>query len=335
MLFLLQKPSKYVILIIYIEQTTYSQLKGVLTSMKIFFNKMLCIIVSLTFILSAIPVFESKAAVSTITGGYDSQSTAYNWGSYELAKTAQITLSSGQNDMWVKFTLPKQNRIYLGCSYSDEYEGMYVELYNSTSTTASIKKNSPDDIYNADTNKPFLALNCDNLTSSTQTYYAHVSRGTCTYTGNMIFTYSLNTRIKSGNGTFSFSGTAINSGNSALSLSGMDSSVLSLNLTNNVTIPPNAITTSVSTTSSLSPSQANIHHMILPSSASSSWYTATAAYPTDGSYNISVTDNYTARQIWQFKYNALGSAKTTMKNVSMLLKWEYDVADTNYTAYSY
>lgn len=49
------------------------------------------------------------------------------------------------------------------------------------------------------------------------------------------------------NGTFTFSGTASNPGNSLISLSGVDSSVLSLNLTNNSTIPPGAIVTSVST----------------------------------------------------------------------------------------
>ena len=53
---------------------------------------------------------------------------------------------------------------------------------------------------------------CDNLTSSSQTYYIHVNRGTCE--GTMYFSLSMNERIKTGRGVFSFSGTASNPGNS-------------------------------------------------------------------------------------------------------------------------
>lgn len=149
------------------------------------------------------------------------------------------------------------------------------------------------------------------------------------------FSYSLNNRIKTGNGTFSFSETASNVGNTGLSLSGVDSSVISLNLLNETKIPPNAILTSVTSSGTQSPSQGNVHHKLLPSSSTSSWYTSTVASATKGYYDISVNNNYKARQIWQFKYNALASAKSTMKSVSILLFWEYDIADTNYTIYSY
>lgn len=48
--------------------------------------------------------------------------------------------------------------------------------------------------------------------NGSQTYYIHVNRGTCE--GTMYFSLSMNERIKTGRGVFSFSGTASNPGNS-------------------------------------------------------------------------------------------------------------------------
>jgi len=179
-----------------------------------------------------------------------------------------------------------------------------------------------------DTVIPFMAVACDNLTSSSQTYYIHVNRGTCE--GTMYFSLSMNERIKTGRGVFSFSGTASNPGNSSISLSGVDSSVLTLNLANNTTIPPEAIVTSVNTSGTQSPSQGNVHHMVLPATESSTWYTSTVASASSGHYNIDVSDGFQAAQRWQFKYNALATAKSTMKNVKITLEWEYDIANTGY-----
>ena len=149
----------------------------------------------------------------------------------------------------------------------------------------------------------------------------------------MYFSLSMNERIKTGRGVFSFSGTASNPGNSSISLSGVDSSVLTLNLANNTTIPPEAIVTSVNTSGTQSPSQGNVHHMVLPATESSTWYTSTVASASSGHYNIDVSDGFHASQRWQFKYNALATAKSTMKNVKITLEWEYDIANTGYKSY--
>ena len=149
----------------------------------------------------------------------------------------------------------------------------------------------------------------------------------------MYFSLSMNEIIKTGRGVFSFSGTASNPGNSSISLSGVDSSVLTLNLANNTTIPPEAIVTSVNTSGTQSPSQGNVHHMVLPATESSTWYTSTEATASSGHYNIDVSDGFQAAQRWQFKYNALATAKSTMKNVKITLEWEYDIANTGYKSY--
>lgn len=76
-------------------------------------------------------------------------------------------------------------------------------------------------------------------------------------------------RIRKGNGTFNFSGTARNSGNLLLSqeliIAGTDSTILSRNLTNDTSIPPNAIVSSVRTKGTQSPSQGNVRHKVYAS----------------------------------------------------------------------
>ncbi|WP_027437027.1 hypothetical protein [Lachnospira multipara] len=63
------------------------------------------------------------------------------------------------------------------------------------------------------------------------------------------------------------------------------------------------------------------------------WYTSTYASSSSGSYTINSSDDIEAKQQWKFKYNALATAKSTMKNVKLTLNWEYDMAFTDYTTY--
>ena len=102
-----------------------------------------------------------------------------------------------------------------------------------------------------------------------------------------------------------------------------------MNLTNNSSIPDGAIVTRVSTSGTQSPKQGNVHHMIRPAS-SSIWYTSTYASNSSGSYNIDIDDNFSAKQTWRFKYNALATAKSTMKSVKITLSWQYDMNLTDY-----
>ncbi len=293
-------------------------------------KRILSVMMILTFIFTIFPSIEAKAATKTVNGGYTTMETAYSWGTYSTSNSLCVMLPASETDFWVKYTLPHDKRVYARCSYKAANEGMYIEMLNSSNTTLD-EKYSPDDVLDMDKITPFMAVKCDNLTSSTQTFYIHVNRGTCT--GLMIFTLSMNERIKTGRDVFSFSGTATNKGNSSMNLSGVDSSVLTLNLTNSTKIPPEAIITSVETSGTQTPSQGGVHHMILPADEASTWYTATVTSATGGFYDIDVSDGFAARQKWQFKYNALATAKSTMKNVKLTLEWEYDIANTGYQAY--
>ena len=286
----------------------------------------LATILALACAFVMMPSVKSEASTVTVNGGYTTRATAYNWGTYSQYNTITGILPEEEDDFWVQVSVPGNSRIYARCSYDTSYDGMFLTMRNSNGGLLDIC--TSDDAYGLDTVTPFLAVNCDNTTSSARTFYIHVSRGT--HTGTMYFSLSMNNRIKTGHATFSFSGTASNTGNTSMSLSGVDSSELTLNLTNNTTIPPHAIVTSVSTSGTQSPSQGNVHHMIR---IDGTWYTSTYASATSGNYNIDTNDNIEAKQQWRFKYNALATAKSTMKNVKLTLNWEYDISLTEYTAY--
>lgn len=291
-------------------------------------KKLLAVMLALACVLTAFPTMEAKAATVTVTGGHTTRADAYTWSTYSEYNSIIVELPERENDFWLKFTLPKNSRYYASCTYNSENADMYIEMKNASNLTLD-KKIAPEDVI--DDRFPFMAVACDNLTSSTQTFYIHANRGNSS--GMIRFSLDIKNRIKTGNATFSFSGTASNPGNSSVSLSGVDSSVLSLDLTNNSTIPPEAIVTSARTSSTQSPNQGNVHHMIRPATETSTWYTAKSSGATRGSYTIDVTDNFSAGQRWEFKYNALATARSTMKNVTLTLHWEYDLKNTGYKAY--
>ena len=54
-------------------------------------------------------------------------------------------------------------------------------------------------------------------------------------------------------------------------MSGVDSSVILVNLTNDTKIANKAIVTGISSSGTQSPSQGNVHHMIMPAS-NGNWY---------------------------------------------------------------
>ena len=57
-------------------------------------------------------------------------------------------------------------------------------------------------------------------------------------------------------------------------MSGVDSSVILVNLTNDTKIANKAIVTGISSSGTQSPSQGNVHHMIMPAS-NGNWYIST------------------------------------------------------------
>lgn len=261
--------------------------------------------------------FTPKSAEAAITGN-NSPNTASSMGYWKNSRSDTTILPEGENEAYYQFTINKGERVYVRSSYNKQYTGMKIEVYNSKNSDERSRVINPDSI------TPFIFANTGDVTSTSDTYFVKVTRGT--YTGDMYFTVSIQDRIKSGNGTFNFTGTATNFGNSSLNSVGVDSSVITMDLTDNSSIPKNAIVKSITTASTQTPNQGNVTHKLM-ASESDMWYQSLYSSATSGSYRISLEDQLKVAQKWSFKYNAKATARSTMSNVKADIRYEYDVTD--------
>ncbi|MFS0656494.1 hypothetical protein [Bacillus sp. 179-C3.3 HS] len=258
-----------------------------------------------------------NSAEAAITGN-NSPNTASSMGYWKYSRPDTTILPEGENEAYYQFTINRGERVYVRSSYNKQYMGMKIEVYNSKSNKPGSRVINPDSI------TPFIFANTGDVTSASETYFVKVTRGT--YTGDMYFTVSIEDRIKSGNGKFNFTGTATNFGNTSLKLTGVDSSVITMDLTNNSSIPKNAIVKSISTNSTQTPNQGGVTHNLM-ASQNNVWYQSLYSSATKGSYRISLENQLKVAQKWSFMYNAKATAKSTMRNVSADISYEYDVTD--------
>jgi len=258
-----------------------------------------------------------NSAEAAITGN-NSPGTAKAMGYWKYSLPDTTILPEGENEAYYQFTINKGEKVYVRSSYNTQYTGMKIEVYNPGYSDIRSRVINPSSL------TPFIFANTGDVTSTSETYYVKVTRGT--YTGDMYFTVSIEDRIKSGSGKFNFVGTATNTGNTSLSSAGVDSSVITADLTTNATIPTGAIVKSITTASTQTPSQGNVTHKLM-SNQNNVWNTAIVASATSGSYNISLQNQLKVAQKWSFKYNAKATAKSTMTNVSATIGYEYDVTD--------
>ncbi|MBE1554512.1 hypothetical protein H4683_001588 [Filibacter limicola] len=282
--------------------------------MKNILNRFLLPVLVLIFVFSLVA---PNSAEATITGN-NSAGTANVMGYWKYSTPDTTILPEGEDEAYYKFTINVGERVYVRSSYDQQYTGMSIEVYNSQNFDSGTTVINPSSL------TPFIFANSGDVASTSETYYVKVSRGT--YTGNMYFTVSIEDRIKSGNGKFDFTGTATNPGNGSFNLAGVDSSVITLDLTNNTTVPKYAIVKSIKTASTQTPNQGNVTHKLM-SNENNVWNTATVTSATSGSYNISLQNQMRVAKKWSFKYNAKASAKSTMTKVSANISYEYDVTD--------
>lgn len=286
-----------------------------------------------TLVFSIVVSIPSYADSGVIEGNYYSKADAYDWGYYrEYKKPITIVIPKDEEQFWVSFKLPRDKHIYTSCTYHDKYEGMTFNV-EGLGADEDIK-HSPDDVINAGTYRAMMAANIDNNGHSDRTYYIRVTRPESYTGGKMVVSLSLDERIKTGRGTFDFRGTARNRGNSYhnFSNSGVDSSVISVDLRNNNSIPDGAIVTSIETSSRMSPSQGGVHHMLRPSDTTNSWFTSRVSSADSGMYHIDSSDDFEVKQEWEFKYNAMATRSSSMSRVKLEISWEYDISNTGYRA---
>ena len=246
--------------------------------------------------------------------------TAYPIGYWQYHGSTICKLEAGKPEAFFSFTANANDRVYASITLSQELvnTGAKVEIFNTTSLTSAISTGIK--VVNPTSITPFIFANAAS-TANSQTFYIKVTRGT--FVGNMYFPVSINNRIYSANGTFNFTGTASNAGNPNIltNPSGVDSSVIYMDLTNNTTIPNGAIVKSITTTGTLNPSNlGGITHKIL-SAENNIWYTATVA----GIFGLTTSNNLKVAKKWSFKYNFKGTSSSTMSNVKAAISYEYDL----------
>ena len=273
------------------------------------FAVMLSVLFTFTYSASAV-------GVTAITGN-NSFDTAMPIGYWKYKNIDTTILEAGQDEAYFTFTANKGEKVYVRSTYQSAYTGMKIEIYDKNRIPVS----QGTEVINPNTFSSFIYANAD-AQNTTDTFYVKVSRGT--YTGNMYFTLSIEDRIKSGSGTFQFSGIAENKGNTSLSPNGSDSTVLRLDLTKQTSIPKDAIVKRIGTAATQIPSQGNTRHCIM-SEENKVWHRALANSSTQGNYDITLEDNLSVSSIWNFKYNTLATARSTMKNVKLKIDYEYDV----------
>ncbi len=273
-------------------------------------------------------LLQSIPAKAAITGN-DSLANAYVHGSWTNTYSDTTIIEPNQEAAYFKFTVNTGERIYAKIPYSTDKAGMSIDLLNASGLEIVVDETH---VYKAGTALAFMAVSI-NGTSTAQTFYLRINRGTVDTTKAMYVSYSFYDRIKSSSKVFNFTGTASNPGNNPYVASGVDSSILKLNLTSSDEIPDDAIVKSVTTAGTQSPSQGGVKHKIMPSSTGT-WVSALASSATRGSYSISLSNGIPAKQEWQFRYNATAGAPSSMKNVKLTLNWEYDLADTNYELFT-
>ena len=247
--------------------------------------------------------------------------TAYPIGYWQYHGSTICKLEAGKPEAFFSFTANTNDRVYSSITLAQELlnTGVSVQIFNSSQLPITPVNSA---IVNPTSITPFIFANATS-TANSQTFYIKVTRGT--FVGDMYFPVSINNRIYSANGTFNFTGTASNAGNPNIltNPSGVDSSVIYMDLTNNTTIPNGAIVKSITTTGTLNPSNlGGITHKIL-SAENNVWYTAIVS----GTFGLTTSNNLKVAKKWSFKYNFKAKSSSKMSNVKATIKYEYDLTN--------
>ena len=247
--------------------------------------------------------------------------TAYPIGYWQYHGSTICKLEAGKPEAFFSFTANTNDRVYSSITLAQELlnTGVSVQIFNSSQLPITPVNSA---IVNPTSITPFIFANATS-TANSQTFYIKVTRGT--FVGDMYFPVSINNRIYSANGTFNFTGTASNAGNPNIltNPSGVDSSVIYMDLTNNTTIPNGAIVKSITTTGTLNPSNlGGITHKIL-SAENNVWYTAIVS----GTFGLTTSNNLKVAKKWSFKYNFKAKSSSKMSNVKATITYEYDLTN--------
>lgn len=281
---------------------------------------------------------EPVADVPDVEYVYNTFETAFDLGAWEYAYLRSPSdVPAEQNEIYYRFNIDSEDKAYIYSTiYNTQYSGVKITVYDNN------RKELGESYYNYNgdgRSNGFITkssgwnyLTADIDGSSTNSYaYIKIER---TINKNVpedagyVIPASLiahvNKRTYTGYGTFSYSGTASNSGYAY-------SSFLAMDLRSNSTIPDGAIVTAIETYGTISSSVGGVTHLVTAYNSDKE-YTSSYSSSSRGSFKLDASDGIEAKQIWGFRYLQTAFASTTMKSVSMKLTWEYDINQTNYEA---
>ena len=125
---------------------------------------------------------------------------------------------------WFSFNMSQdETNLYLPCSRENIPDGMTFSIFNAN-TMKELRRSTK--IANPSSFIKFLAVKADGTESTS--YLLRVERGN--YEGDMFFSLNFADRMKRTTKTFDFRGTARNNGNKGMSFAGVDSNVITADL---------------------------------------------------------------------------------------------------------
>lgn len=249
--------------------------------------------------------------------GNNDPETAYNIGNWKYKSIKTCAIEENQSEAWFRFSMSEDEQIYVTCSRENIPNGMTFSIYNANNMDELW---SASEIADPSSFIKFLAVKANG--SQSTSYLLRVDRGN--YVGDMFFSLSFGNRMKKAIKTFDFRGTARNNGNKSMSFAGVDSTVITADLSRESSIPNGAIVNKVDTSSYMSPNQGNVRHMLM-CQTESDWWTSKVSSANSGSYYISSSNKIPVKQIWSFKYNAKAGAKSSMNSVKLRVDYSYDI----------
>jgi len=284
------------------------------------FYTVICCVIAMVLLSTALPFVASATIIHV-----DAASTVgnpYPTGTWGIYNSYLVEYQDDADIAYLKFNATAGDRLAVLVT-----EKSIVPSRNNCEVKVTGPSGSPppwytDQIvyYNGNSLFPYYILRID--ASKTGSYEIEIKRtSNIGDYGNL--TVSFEPRMASTTTTISVPGTASNPGNSGLSLNGVNSSVISVNLTSNSAIPNDAVVKSIETTGTQTPSQGNVRHHLKPNS-SASWFESTVSSNSSGKYNISIANGFAVKQNWEFRYNAMATAASTMKSVNLKITYEYD-----------
>jgi len=256
---------------------------------------------------------------------YDTMEESYNLGYWMYSTSTPPAIPWGQAVGYYRFTIDDDEGVYAKIEVPDDGSTVTLSALNSQGTpfATSTSSNPASVVTPSNQYLPkFIAVNVNSNNVSDGVVYLRVVYDNA----NAYHTSpSVRQRLYKGSGEFEVTSLCLNAGHGL-------SNTVSLNLTNNTSIPEDAIVSSVRTAVELDISVGGVYHRIQPSGFS--WFESSSASAGDGVYNqIDENLGIPMHSVWQFQYYQDALQPTIVEELIFEFEWIEDIRHNNYEIY--